>query len=339
MIEINDRYTIDRVCSFTYTYDVCTFFLVMCKEIGGRDMTNIGQNKGWRIWWQLLRPHTLTASFVPVFIGSALAYADGEFHILLFLAMMIASILIQAATNMFNEYYDYKRGLDNEHSVGIGGTIVRDGISPKVILNLGIIFFVLAILLGLYISLLSSIWIAVIGAFSMFMGYLYTGGPYPIAYSPFGELFAGFFMGTVIILISYFIHTGEISSESIYISIPIMILVAAILTANNIRDHKGDKENGRKTLVILLGKEKAVIFLGIMFLVSYLWIIGMILLHASTIWYLLVFLSVPKAVQAIRIFRNNETPLQMMPAMAATAKTHTIFGFLVTIAIILEHLL
>lgn len=298
--------------------------------------TEIKKNSGWQIWWKLLRPHTLTASFVPVFIGSALAFSEGFFHASLFIAMMVATILIQAATNMFNEYYDYKRGLDNEKSVGIGGTIVRDGVHPKVILTLGLIFFAIALILGLYITINSSIWIAVIGAVSMFMGYLYTGGPYPIAYSPFGELFAGFFMGIVIILISYFIHTGSISSGSILISIPITILVAAILTANNIRDHKGDKENGRKTLVILLGKRNATIFLALMFVVSYLWIIGMIMLSGATVWYLLVFLSLPKAIQAIKIFHTKETPVEMMPGMAATAKMHTIFGFMTAIAILLH---
>ncbi len=301
--------------------------------------TVIVKNSGWQIWWRLLRPHTLTASFVPVFIGSALAFTDGEFRVVLFIAMMLATILIQSATNMFNEYFDYKRGLDNENSVGIGGTIVRDGVQPNVILTLGLIFFAIALLLGLFITINSSIWIAVIGAISMFMGYLYTGGPYPIAYTPFGELFAGFFMGFVIILISYFIHTGEISIESILVSIPITILVAAILTANNIRDHKGDRENGRKTLVILLGKKNAIVFLALMFAFSYLWMIGMILWTSATLWYLLIFLSLPKAIQSIKIFNTKETPIEMMPGMAATAKMHTIFGFLVTIAIMLHYYL
>lgn len=295
------------------------------------------KNTGWKIWWKLLRPHTLTAAFVPVAIGTALAYNDGAFHPFLFVAMLIAAILIQSATNMFNEYYDYKRGLDNEKSVGIGGTIVRDGVNPKFILFLALIFFAISLALGLYITVQSSIWIAVIGAVSMFMGYLYTGGPYPIAYSPLGELFAGFFMGVVIILISYFIHMGELSLESLLISIPITILVAAILTANNIRDHVGDKANGRRTLVILLGKKNAITFLASMFIVSYLWMIGMIVFTGATFWYLLVFISLPKAIQAIKIFRSHESPVEMMPGMAATAKMHTIFGFMVTIAILLNH--
>src|SRR5690625_3560061 len=124
----------------------------------------LNEKDGWQVWWRLLRPHTLTASFIPVFIGTIVAYTDGSHHFLLFAAMLIASLLIQAATNMFNEYYDYVRGLDHEGSVGIGGTIVRDGIAPKTVLSLALIFYAIALLLGIYICALTSWWIAVIGA-------------------------------------------------------------------------------------------------------------------------------------------------------------------------------
>src|SRR5699024_5586811 len=208
----------------------------------------LNEKDGIQVWWRLLRPHTLTASFIPVFVGTMLAYMDGPIHIPVFLAMLFSSIFIQAATNMFNEYYDYVRVLDREESVGIGGTIVRDGIAPKTIYRLAVTFFGLATILGLYISIASSWWVAVIGLIGMLFGYLYTGGPLPIAYTPFGELFSGFLMGTVIIGISYFIQTLTLSTDAIWISIPIAIFIGAILLANNIRDLDNDEQSGRKTI-------------------------------------------------------------------------------------------
>src|SRR5690625_2976984 len=145
----------------------------------------LNEKEGFQIWWRLLRPHTLTASFVPVFVGSMFAFIDHSLHAGLFFAMLIASMLIQAATNMFNEYYDFARGLDNEQSVGIGGTIVRDGIAPKTVLKLAFVFFGIAILLGVYNCFESSCWIAVIGIICLIFGYLYTYGPYPHDYMPF----------------------------------------------------------------------------------------------------------------------------------------------------------
>lgn len=79
-----------------------------------------------------------------------------QIHLPLFFMMLLACLLIQAATNMFNEYFDYKRGLDHEGSVGIGGAIVRDGIKPKTVLNLAFGFLGIATLLGVYICMNSS---------------------------------------------------------------------------------------------------------------------------------------------------------------------------------------
>src|SRR5690606_8499473 len=230
----------------------------MQPEIQSKQQAALERNEGWRVWWQLMRPHTLTASFVPVILGTVLAYELlDRIHVGLFLAMLIASILIQAATNMFNEYYDYKRGLDNEESVGIGGTIVRDGVQPKVIMRLALLFIAISILLGVNICANSSWWIAVVGLISILVGYLYTGGPLPISSTPFGEIMSGLFMGINIILISFFIQTGTITTTSILVSIPTTILIGVINLSNNIRDVKGDKEFGRKTLPVLLGRDNA----------------------------------------------------------------------------------
>ncbi|MFZ7103659.1 MAG: 1,4-dihydroxy-2-naphthoate polyprenyltransferase [Peptococcaceae bacterium] len=290
----------------------------------------------WQVWWLLLRPHTLTAAFVPVLIGTVFALKERGIDFLLFGAMLTASLLIQTATNMFNEYYDFKRGLDTAESVGIGGTIVRYGISPRTVLGIALAFYASALLLGLYICLRTSFVIALVGVLCMAVGYLYTGGPYPIAYTPFGELFAGFFMGPVIILISFYIQTGLLNWHLFLLSVPPGILIGAILMSNNIRDLDGDKESGRKTLAILLGKSRAVGFLAGMFTISYLWIAGLVISGVFSPWLLLVFLTLPHAGGAVRGFRSKSLPAEMMLAMAKTAKLNTLFGFMVAIGLIIS---
>jgi 1,4-dihydroxy-2-naphthoate polyprenyltransferase len=290
----------------------------------------------FKIWWRQLRPHTLTAAFIPVMIGSFAALTSDSLQVSMFLAMLIASLLIQSATNLFNEYYDYKRGLDTEKSVGIGGGIVRDGIHPKTILNTAISFFGIAILLGVYICMNSSWMIALIGTICMTVGYFYTGGPKPIAYTPFGELVSGFFMGVVIILISYYIQTASVSTDIILLSIPSAILIGAIMMANNIRDLDGDKQSGRKTLAILLGRDKAVTFLAWMFIVSYLWILGLTFITPYAFSILVVILSIPKAIKAVKLFRGKVNAIEMVPAMKATAQVNTIFGLLLVIGLLIQ---
>ncbi len=298
----------------------------------------IEADRGFKVWWHLTRPHTLTASFVPVFLGTAIAaMSKHDINLLLFFAMLIASMLIQAATNMFNEYYDYKRGLDNENSVGIGGTIVRHGVAPRTIMLIALSFYAIALLLGIYICASSSWTLALVGLVCMLIGYLYTGGPYPIAYSPFGELVSGLVMGMGIVLIAYFIQTGTITLDAVLLSVPSMILVGAIMLSNNIRDIVGDTEGGRKTLAILVGRDRAVTILSLFFIVSYLWIIGLVVIDGITAFSLLIFLSIAKPLKAITIFRTFKEPKDVMPAMKFTAQTNTIFGFLLGVGLLISH--
>ena len=298
----------------------------------------IEAERGFKVWWHLTRPHTLTASFVPVFLGTVIAYVieDHSINILLFLAMLIASMLIQAATNMFNEYYDYKLGLDNENSVGIGGTIVRHGVQPKTIMLIALSFYAIAMLLGVYICAVSSWWLVAVGLVCMLIGYLYTGGPYPIAYSPFGELVSGAVMGSGIVLIAFFIQTGTVTLEAVLISIPSMILVGGIMLSNNIRDIEGDTAGGRKTMAILVGRSNAVYILMLFFIVSYLWIAGLVIIEDLTYWALLVLVCIPLPIKAIEVFRLKKEPLEVMPAMKNTAKTNTFFGFLLAIGLLIS---
>jgi 1,4-dihydroxy-2-naphthoate octaprenyltransferase len=183
----------------------------------------------------------------------------------------------------------------------------------------------------------SSWWLALLGLICMAVGYLYTGGPFPISYTPFGELFSGLFMGMFIILISFYIQTGTVNTTSILVSIPILVLVSGINLSNNIRDRIGDKENGRKTLAVLLGKKNAITLLAGMFIFSYLWILGLIITDIAPMWAAVVLLSALKAIKAIKVFKNGILPIQMAPAMKATAQTNTIFGFLLAIGILIGH--
>lgn len=290
----------------------------------------------WKVWWNLLRPHTLTASFVPVAIGTALALPISQFRPALFFTMLLASMLIQIATNMFNEYYDYKNGLDNEASIGIGGTIVRDGVAPATILTLSQYTLAAAFLLGLYLCQQSSWWLLPVGLCCAAVGYFYSGGPYPLSATPLGEAVSGICMGLIIIVISFFLQTETVTSRSLLISVPTSILIGAILMANNLRDLDGDEQHGRKTLAILLGRKAATSLLMIMFILSYVWIVALIGTGIISLWGLLTFVSLPKAVTAVKGFRRHIAPKALMPAMVATAQTNTIFGLGLAMSLLLE---
>lgn len=301
-------------------------------------MENQKQMSSAKLMWKMTRPHTLTATFAPVILGTVIALYDTQINWLMFAAMMVACLALQIATNLFNEYYDFKRGLDTAESVGIGGGIVRHGLKPKNVITVAVLLYVLAAIIGVYICANSSWWLVAVGLFGMAIGYLYTGGPYPIAYTPFGELFAGALMGTGFVLIAYFIQAGTVTLLSFMISIPVGILVGAINMANNIRDIEEDKKGGRKTLAILLGRETAIMTLANAFFISYLWILVLIMLGDLSPWALVVLLSLPKPISAVRAFkRGAKEPQFMKIAMKSTAITNTLFSFLLSIGLLIAY--
>lgn len=164
--------------------------------------------------------------------------------------------------------------------------------SPKLVMNIAIAFYIIAALLGIFLAIQSSFWIIPVGIICMAIGYLYTGGPMPISWTPFGELFSGLFMGMIIIVLSFFIQTGNVQGYAFWISIPIVITIGLINMANNIRDRVKDKESGRKTLPILLGKRASIIFMAAMYIVAYVFVIFTALFRApGSLFYLLVLLS------------------------------------------------
>jgi 1,4-dihydroxy-2-naphthoate octaprenyltransferase len=291
----------------------------------------------FKVLWRLFRPHTLTASFVPVLTGTTLAWKSiGHLHWMLFVAMLVASILIQAATNMFNEYFDYVSGLDTTDSVGIAGAITQDKVQPRTILHVAFTALAVATLLGIYICAHASWWLALIGALCMLAGYLYSGTSFPISATPFGELIAGGLMGTGIILLSCFIQQKSIHFYEVLLSIPSAVLIGAILTANNIRDLDGDRANGRRTLAILFGHKWAVRFLAGNLIFANLWVVLLVILHVASPWVLLALGSLLPSVLAIQRFGRERSLTEMMEGMRRVAQTNTIFGILFLIGLLVS---
>lgn len=294
--------------------------------------------KSFEFYWKLTRPHTLPASVIPAVTGVCFAiYADKVFHPFLALIMILSAVLIQIATNFFNEYFDYKNGLDTEDSVGIGGAIVREGISPRAMLIAAFALYGISGIFGIILAANSSWWLLVIGGICLLIGYCYTGGPYPISRTPYGELFAGFLFGSGFSMIAYFTQTGHITLYSFAISLPLVVLIGLLLTANSLRDRVADAENGRRTLAILLGHDKTILFMIFGFTFSYVWLF-VLLAYGQNLLILLPLFSALYAINCINAYRNSkgQSPRKMMRGMLFCSKTLKQFGILYIVAILLQ---
>ena len=286
------------------------------------------------------RPHSYPASIAPVLFGAtyALGY-ESKFSILKFILFLLACLLIQAATNLFNEYYDYKHGLDKVDSEGISGSIVKGNLSPKEVMVGALVLYALAFVFGLILTFMTSVYVLLVGLVCMLAGYFYTGGKYPIAYSPFGEVVSGFFMGTIIIALSFYFQTGYVNADIIVVSLPLFIMIGAILLANNIRDLDNDKESGRRTYAILVGRNNAIKTMAISFIVVYLLNVLFIVTRYASWWNLLVFVTIPLAIKIIKGFSENNHKTTMAPFMVLTAKLTIFVGFIMSLANILKYLM
>ena len=286
------------------------------------------------------RPHSYPASIAPVLFGAtyALGY-EIKFSILKFILFLLACMLIQAATNLFNEYYDYKYGLDKIDSEGISGSIVKGNLSPREVMVGALILYSLAFILGLILTFMTSLYVLLVGLVCMLAGYFYTGGKYPIAYSPFGEVVSGFFMGTIIIALSFYFQTEYVNADIIVVSLPLFIMIGAILLANNIRDLDNDKESGRRTYAILVGRNNAIKTMAISFIVVYLLNVLFIVTKYASWWNLLVFVTIPLAIKIIKGFSANNHKTTMAPFMVLTAKLTIFVGFIMSLANILKYLM
>jgi 1,4-dihydroxy-2-naphthoate octaprenyltransferase len=287
-------------------------------------------------WFWLARPFSLTASAVPVLLGTTLALVDGAFGWGPFLAMLFGSLLIQAATNMFNEFYDEKRGLDTATTVGIAGSIVRGRIHARSVLVGALVCYTLALVCGIYLVAVGGWPILILGCLSAIGGYLYSAGPRPIAYTPASEVAVFLFMGVLIVVIAYAVQ--DPSSFPLYVplaALPIGGPVAAILLANNIRDLSSDRRGGRRTLPIVLGRELAVIVYRALLLEAYVAATALMFFGVVPPECALVFLSLAPALRLWRNIAAYTTPARLDPVVKRTAGLHLLFGLLYSLGILL----
>src|SRR5919206_3832567 len=293
-------------------------------------MTTPTRRRVFNEWFLLARPFSLTAAAVPVFFGTALAFKDGSFAWGPFLAMLFGSLLIQAATNMFNEFYDSQRGLDVAGTVGIAGSIVRGRMHARVVLMGALFCYTLALFLGIYLISVGGWPILALGSLSALGGYLYSAGPRPIAYTPASEAAVFLFMGILIVVIAYAVQARDFPLYVPLAALPLGGPVAAILLANNIRDLVSDRRGGRRTLPVVFGREVAILVYRILLLEAFVAVAVLMVVRVVPPECALVFPSVFAALRLWRDVASYSTPKRLDPVVKRTAGLHLVFGLLYT---------
>lgn len=289
-----------------------------------------------RIWFQAVRFSSFTASAMPIIVGSALALVDRSFSLLLFLLMLAAAVACHAGANMANDYFDHIKGVDTEASLGPGKVIQSGLLTPGEVKRGAIFAFAIATTLGLVIVALSSWIILVIALLSLAAAVLYTGGPKPLGYVALGEVTVFVFMGPVMVCGAYFVMTERVTWEAGLASIPIGLLVAAILHANNMRDIELDREAGKVTLATRLGRAAANQEYALLVWGAYL-ATGVLIAVNPLYWpVVLVAATLPVAYRLTRLAFSDAAGAALNPLLRKTAGLHLRFGSFLTLALLVR---
>jgi 1,4-dihydroxy-2-naphthoate polyprenyltransferase len=281
------------------------------------------------------RPWSFTMSLISVSVGTLLAAEEGSVSWLWFAVTAVGITLFHAAANLINDYFDTLYDIDQQDSPTAKyrpQPIISGMLTPRQTIVEASVFLVLTVAIGMTAAVIRSWHILWIGLIGLFTSIYYTAGPVKFKYRALGE-FAVFMMwGPLMIEGAYAVQRQALSMKALYISVPFGVLVALVLFANNMRDIAYDSRHNVKTVSIMLGSRNSFILFAGLIALAYAYVLGMILIGIMSLWGLLIFLSIPKAVSLLRTFKEKVPDM----ADALTAQFDTVFGILLMMAIFCE---
>jgi 1,4-dihydroxy-2-naphthoate octaprenyltransferase len=183
-----------------------------------------------------------------------MAYGDGVYHFLSAFICLFGAVMIQIGTNISNDYFDFKKGVDTKERIG-PIRITQAGLVEPSTVKLAFIFvFIIAALASLYLVYRGGLPIIIIGILSIVSGILYTAGPKPLGYIGLGEIFVLIFFGPVSVAGTYYVQSLKWNFYSALAGLSAGFISVAILAVNNYRDVEQDKQTGKRTLAVRFGR-------------------------------------------------------------------------------------
>jgi 1,4-dihydroxy-2-naphthoate octaprenyltransferase len=281
------------------------------------------------------RGWSLTITLINVTTGTAIAFQDGPVSFYLYFTCLLGAVFFHAGANVLNDYFDFKYRVDTPtaptalyrpHPVFAGLA------KPKELRELSTVLLGGSILIGSLLACLRTFWIGAIMAFGLFIAVFYTARPVALKYKALGEPLVFLAFGPLMLEGAYAVQRGTLSWKALYLSIPLGLLVALILLANNLRDRTHDAGTDVRTLGTLLTKEGGMALFTALSLGSYGLILAYVALNLTSWLALFVFLALPINLIYIREFR------QKIPvgADAKISQVHLLFGILLILALFLE---
>ncbi len=287
-----------------------------------------------------MRLSFLTATLVPVSLGTAMAWSIHRvFYPDLFVLTAIAASCLHIGTNIINDYYDHLNRTDDINVDYVrpfsgGARLIQEGLlTPRQVLLESMFMFGIGVVIGLYLYTVRGIVILALGVIGAFSGLFYSAPPFKFQSRGIGELFIGLNFGVLMVLGSYYVQYPSLEIEPVVASLPIAILVIAILYINQFPDSKADAQAGKLTLVVRLGLRRAAVGYVIWMAGVYLTIVVPVAMSIVHPYVLVALGTLPLAVRgSITTIRHYLSPLGLIPAYVSTINNHLLTGVAMTVA-------
>lgn len=304
-------------------------------------------SRGW-LFLRATRLPFLSATFVPVALGVAVAALQGEWHWWLAPLTLVAASCIQLGLNVANDVFDTLSGADQANVTPTqfsgGSRVILYGLlsmRQMVLMMLG--FYAVGAGIGLYLAVTRGFWpLFWIGAAGLFISIFYTAPPFRFVHRGLGELMVFLGFGPIMTIGAYYAQAERWSWEAIYASLPVGILIALVLYVNEVPDRPGDSAAGKRTLPVRLSKDAVIAGYDVAVAVAFGLILGGAVAGVIPRPTIIALAAVPPAVQVHRGLKDHyESPYQLMSFMGRNIQLHLVTGLLLilgyVVAIIAGH--
>ena len=289
------------------------------------------------VWFRVIRVRFLLASVIAVSVGLALTWQQNSSIDLLDAILIFAGVMaLHASVDLLNDFWDFKRGIDTKtkRTKMSGGTgVLPEGLlKPSSVYRAGIVFLIIGSVIGSYFVITHGIIIGIILGFAILSIYFYST---KIVDSGLGEFFVAV-KGSMIVIGTFFIQSGEITIESILGGIVVGVLSSLVLFIASFPDHDADKSKGRKSLVIAVGKEKAAKLFWIFPLISYVAIIIGVSTNLFPLVSLITLVTIPLMIKSgLGLRKNFDSIENLVPFMSSTLMFSRITGALFVVSFLI----
>ncbi|HEX9377409.1 MAG TPA: prenyltransferase [Actinomycetota bacterium] len=308
----------------------------LSKERGTRVRPRLAA--GW-LFLRATRLPFLTATFVPVALGSAVAAANGPFHWWLALLTLLGGAFVHLGLNVANDVFDTMSGADQANTTPTqfsgGSRVIHYGlISMRGMALLATAFYAAGAAIGVFLAVDRGFWPLIgLGAAGMAISLAYTAPPLRLVHRGVGEIAVALGFGPIMVLGAFYVQAQRFTWEAGFVSIPVAILIALVLYVNEIPDRAGDRAAGKRTLPVRLSRRAVIAVYVAAVAVAYLAIaagaLSGLMVHAA----LIGLVTIPMAARVAReLGESYENPYGLMPAMARNIKLHLFTGMLLVAA-------